>query len=132
MTEELTNDERKRLDKFMVTVLCECGHHRGEHHKFIDCLFVGCNHDGCNCQGFKWPNDEKTSSMWLWYVIQRKNHEKLILGINNNRDPLEGLDTKDWRVFAGPFTSSDQASAVLTIEEKSNQPLLFPFIKEKK
>jgi len=49
----LTPEERRELDHKSQTALCECGHEKSSHSRFINGLFRGCQL--CNCQEFKWP-----------------------------------------------------------------------------
>jgi len=51
----LTDKERKEIDKKQNTSICQCGHKKSEHNKFINGLFVGCFE--CDCQKFKWSID---------------------------------------------------------------------------
>jgi len=46
----LTDEERKELEYQLIHGVCNCGHERCNHNRFIDGLFVGCQL--CKCDKF--------------------------------------------------------------------------------
>lgn len=56
----LSEEERKQIKHNSQHGLCQCGHEKNNHSKFIDGMFKGCQL--CNCQEFEWPKDNKKES----------------------------------------------------------------------
>ena len=52
--EVLDMAQRKKLERLSAGAVCQCGHKRNGHSRFIGGLFTGCQ--SCDCQSFEWPN----------------------------------------------------------------------------
>jgi hypothetical protein len=110
----LTKQEREKIEHDSQHGLCQCGHEKNSHSRFIDGMFKGCQL--CNCQNFEW------SDWTLIYTSPKYHYWKHTttgrLATTNNSTPPEALDGTYYNLL--PFAVSNSES-IKTLKDIQNQ-----------